>query len=239
MNLRNRVYYRLKPLLPAAIRMRVRRWHTRRTHQSSSSIWPILPGSETPPDGWPGWPDGKKFAVVLTHDVEGPRGLANCRALMQLEKELGFRSSFNFIPEGPYRVSRELREELVAEGFEIGVHDLHHDGKLFRNHDEFLRRAARINGYLKEWGAVGFRAGFMMRNLPWLHHLDIQYDASTFDTDPFEPQPDGAGTIFPFWVPAPVGQKSDRPSSLQPPTSDLGSRISDFSARRDGYVELP
>ena len=23
---------------------------------------------------------------------------------------------------------------------------------------------------------------------------------STFDTDPFEPQPDGVGTIFPFWV---------------------------------------
>ncbi|HUB87764.1 MAG TPA: glycosyltransferase, partial [Verrucomicrobiae bacterium] len=29
---------------------------------------------------------------------------------------------------------------------------------------------------------------------------EIQYDASTFDTDPFEPQPDAAGTIFPFWV---------------------------------------
>jgi hypothetical protein len=25
-------------------------------------------------------------------------------------------------------------------------------------------------------------------------------DASTFDTDPFEPQPEGMGTIFPFWV---------------------------------------
>jgi hypothetical protein len=24
-----------------------------------------------------------------------------------------------------------------------------------------------------------------------LHQLDIEYDASTFDTDPFEPQPDG------------------------------------------------
>jgi hypothetical protein len=29
----------------------------------------------------------------------------------------------------------------------------------------------------------------------------VLYDASTFDTDPFEPQPDGVGTIFPFWVP--------------------------------------
>ena len=30
--------------------------------------------------------------------------------------------------------------------------------------------------------------------------VDLLYDASTFDTDPFEPQPDGAGTIFPFHV---------------------------------------
>ena len=40
----------------------------------------------------------------------------------------------------------------------------------------------------------------MFHNLDWLHELKIEYDASTFDTDPFEPQPDGVGTIFPFWV---------------------------------------
>ena len=36
--------------------------------------------------------------------------------------------------------------------------------------------------------------------LEWICKLDIQYDLSTFDTDPFEPQSDGVGTIFPFWV---------------------------------------
>jgi len=40
----------------------------------------------------------------------------------------------------------------------------------------------------------------MHHNLDWLHDLDIEYDASTFDTDPFEPQSDGTSTIFPFWV---------------------------------------
>jgi len=34
----------------------------------------------------------------------------------------------------------------------------------------------------------------------WIHHLNIQYDSSTFDSDPFQPQPDGANTIFPFFV---------------------------------------
>jgi hypothetical protein len=45
----------------------------------------------------------------------------------------------------------------------------------------------------------------MQHNLEWLHELQVEYDASTFDTDPFEPQSDGAGTIFPFWVPGPEG----------------------------------
>src|SRR4030042_3529558 len=46
----------------------------------------------------------------------------------------------------------------------------------------------------------------MHRNLDWIHDLDIEYDASTFDTDPFEPQPEGVGTIFPFWVPGNSGR---------------------------------
>ncbi len=32
-----------------------------------------------------------------------------------------------------------------------------------------------------------------------MSELDIQYGVSTFDTDPFEPQPEGVRRIFPFW----------------------------------------
>jgi glycosyltransferase involved in cell wall biosynthesis len=187
-----------------------------------------MPGSESPPENWPGWPEGKKFAFVLTHDVESRAGLRKCRSLMQLEMDLGFRSSFNFVPEGSYRIPAELREELTNGGFEVGIHDLKHDGHLFSSHRVFKRRAARINGYAHQWGASGFRSGFMLRNLDWLHDLELQYDASTFDTDPFEPQPDGGHTIFPFWVPRPNG------------SSDNGEESSTVSSsRRGGYVELP
>ena len=156
------------------------------------------------PDSWPGWPGGKKFALVLTHDVEGNAGLKKCRQLMQLERGLGFRSSFNFIPEGEYIVTRELREEMEQNGFEVGVHDLRHDGKLYWRGD-FSKNARSINGYLAQWGARGFRSGFMLHDRECLHELEIGYDASTFDTDPFEPQPDGVHTIFPFWVSHPNG----------------------------------
>ncbi len=186
-------------MLPLYIRRALRRRFAWRRRRNAHDVWPILPGSERPPEGWSGWPGGKKFAFVLTHDVEGQCGVDRCRRLMELDKKWGFRSSFNFIPEGEYSVSKELRDELTGNGFEVGVHDFRHDGKLYRGRREFAGIAARINGYLKEWGAVGFRSGFMFHNLEWLHDLDVQYDASTFDTDPFEPQPDGTGTIFPFW----------------------------------------
>src|SRR5882724_11082390 len=135
--LRNRIYYRVKPFVPQSLRSAVRRRLASRLRDSVSDVWPIMPGSERPPEAWPGWPNGKKFAVVLTHDVEGRVGLEKCRALMELELARGFRSSFNFIPEGGYTVPPELREELVRNGFEVGIHDLKHDGRLFASRREF------------------------------------------------------------------------------------------------------
>jgi hypothetical protein len=205
--LRNKIYYQIKPLLPSAFRLFLRRRFTSKERERVKNIWPILLGSERIPDNWSGWPNGKGFVLVLTHDVEGKKGLDRCRQLMRLEMMHGFRSSFNLIPEAAdYTVPRELREELVQNGFEVGVHDLHHDGKLYRTRHAFSENARRINHYLMEWNATGFRSGFMHHNLDWLHDLNIAYDASTFDTDPFEPQPDGLNTIFPAWIYNPVKQ---------------------------------
>ncbi|WP_150107290.1 glycosyltransferase [Pedosphaera parvula] len=199
----SRLYYDLKPYMPWGLRIGLRRAIARRKRVANQHLWPINEAAGAQPPGWRGWPDGKKFALVLTHDVEGPGGLAKCRDLMELEKQLGFRSSLNFIPEGDYVASRELREDLARNGFEVGVHDLRHDGKLYASREQFAENAKQINHYLKEWGATGFRSGFMHHRLDWAHDLNVLYDASTFDTDPFEPQPDGVNTIFPFVVTSP------------------------------------
>lgn len=227
--LRHRFYYLLKPLLPWRVRISVRSFFARRKRLKSQSIWPINPSADQAPKNWAGWPEEKKFAVILTHDVEGPDGLAKCRQLAELEMELGFRSSFNFVPEGSYSVPAELRSWLTGHGFEVGIHDLEHDGKLFQSRRGFSQKAAKINQYVKEWGAVGFRAGFMLRKLEWMHDLAINYDSSTFDTDPFEPMPDGTNSIFPFWIPTPR-----RSSWSQPPREQNESEPG-----KEGYVELP
>jgi glycosyltransferase involved in cell wall biosynthesis len=230
--LRRRFYYKLKPYMPWRMRMALRRILARGKRARCEAVWPINESAHRPPAGWPGWPDGKQSALVLTHDVEGPEGLARCQRLMALEQELGFKSSFNFIPAGPYRVSAELRDEITRNGFEVGVHDLAHDGRLFTSPQSFPAKAERINRYLHEWGVVGFRAGFMLRNLDSIHQLDILYDASTFDTDPFEPQSKGTGTIFPFWIEAP-------PVSCDAPGISTLPGAAHTARSRGGYVELP
>jgi len=205
--LRNRIYYGLKPFVPQSFRTAIRRKLALRLRKQIGDVWPVMPGSEHPPENWTGWPENKKFALVLTHDVESKEGLRECRVLMKLEQDLGFRSSFNFISEGSYRVSAELRKDLTAGGFEVGIHDLKHDGRLFASRRGFKRRAARINRYAREWAASGFRSGFMLRNLDWLHDLDVHYDASTVDTDPRTPAR-GRSYNLSILDAAPVGRPS-------------------------------
>lgn len=186
-------------MMPRALQIALRRYIALRKLKSCGNIWPIDQTANKKPPGWSGWPDNKRFVLVLTHDVDTARGHERCRDLAILEKDLGFRSSFNFVPER-YPVSASLRHWLSNNGFEVGVHGLLHDGRLYQSREIFNRRATRINQYLAEWEAVGFRSPAMHHNLDWIHDLNIKYDASTFDTDPFEPQSDGVGTIFPFVV---------------------------------------
>ncbi len=199
-NLINRIFYLLKPVIPRKLQLELRRRMINSKRNSFTSTWPVYPGSETKPKNWRGWHGNKKFALILTHDVEHKKGYEKVSELMQIEKNLGFVSSFNFVPERDYSVEQSLLNKLNENGFEYGVHGLKHDGKLFSSKQEFLRRAEKINQYLIKWNSVGFRAPAMHHNLEWIGNLDILYDLSTFDTDPFEPQPDGVKTIFPFWV---------------------------------------
>jgi glycosyltransferase involved in cell wall biosynthesis len=227
--------------------MALRRWRANRQRKLLSDVWPTDPRSGSAPSGWPGWPNGKRFAMVLTHDVEGMKGFQRVERLMDLELKYGFRSCFNFVPEGEYKVSDGLREVLDRAGFEIGVHGLEHDGKLYSSKAKFAGDAVQINNYLRKWEAVGFRSPLMQHRLGWLHRLDVEYDASTFDTDPFEPEPDGAATIFPFWVPGVNGggfvelpytlvQDFNLFKVLREPNIDIWKRKLDWIAERGGMA---
>jgi glycosyltransferase involved in cell wall biosynthesis len=197
-------YYHMKPVIPRALQLCIRRRWAKRRRRANVDSWPIDRTACIAPPGWPGWPGGKQFALILTHDVEGKKGFSRVEQLMNVDMKWGFRSSFNFVPEGEYEVTDAARQRLDQAGFEVGIHGLEHDGRLYSSKATFSSKASRIRTYLQRWHAAGFRSPFMQHNLAWLHQLGAEYDSSTFDTDPFEPQPDGVGTIFPFWVRGPA-----------------------------------
>jgi len=215
LGLAHRFYYTLKPFLPRRLRTALKQLHSLPAQAEFSLGWPIegryvyflwevmrrllLTSDQQSLKYRSLWPEEHHFAFVLTHDVETEEGQAFIRAVVDLEESFGFRSSFNFVPER-YPLDYALIEELRWRGFEIGVHGLKHDGMLFSSQGEFTRRTKRINMYLQELDAVGFRSPLTMRNPEWMQALDIKYDLSFFDTDPCEPVPGGTMSIWPFFL---------------------------------------
>src|SRR5262245_54475322 len=108
-------YYRLKPRLPRRLQLTLRRLYARRQARTAFPRWPIEPllverrhsdlraelerrGAERIPT-IASWPEGRRFAAILTHDVEGVAGVENVRRVIEIERRHGFRSSWNFVAE--------------------------------------------------------------------------------------------------------------------------------------------
>jgi peptidoglycan/xylan/chitin deacetylase (PgdA/CDA1 family) len=209
------LYYILKPFLPRAFAYILRQVYSSAAMKSPRLDWPIEPRyayflwkvlhqallivGKTEIEFRFFWPGGKQFAFVLTHDVETAEGQKAIPVLADLEESLGFRSSFNFVPER-YPLDFGLIHDLHQRGFEIGIHGLKHDGRLFETHSIFIERAKKINYYLHELKAVGLRTPLTHRNPEWLQALEMEYDLSFFDTDPYEPMPGGVMSIWPFYI---------------------------------------
>ena len=210
-----RAYYGVKPLVPRRLAVLLRRLYRASMTRSADLGWPIEPGyarflwevaqqirNLRRQPALPFihfWPEGHRYAFVITHDVETGEGQQLARELAELDASYGFHSSFNFVAED-YRLDLDLIEELRERGFEVGVHGVHHDGRAFCSRAEFLRQAQRINRHLKRLDAVGFRTPLTHRHPEWMQALDVEYDLSFFDTDPFEPLSGGTMSLWPFTI---------------------------------------
>jgi peptidoglycan/xylan/chitin deacetylase (PgdA/CDA1 family) len=145
------------------------------------------------------WPRNYRTCIVLTHDVESPAGVERMHEMAALEARYGFRSSWN-VPLGQYPVDWSKFEELRRAGFEIGAHGLSHDGRLFRSYRDFAALKPRLEEIAREHDLRGFRSPSTLRVAEWIATLDFDYDASYSDVDPFEPQPGGSLSLFPFFI---------------------------------------
>lgn len=146
------------------------------------------------------WPDGHGAAFMMTHDIEEEAGVGLCRMLMDLDDSAEVPAAFQVIPEGRYGKVEELITEIRARGFEVNLHDLDHDGRLYEHLHLFEKRAKKINMYAERYGTDGFRAGSMHRNQDWLKLLKVQYDMSVPNVARLEPQSGGCCTVTPYFV---------------------------------------
>jgi peptidoglycan/xylan/chitin deacetylase (PgdA/CDA1 family) len=210
-----RSYYRIKPLLPRRLQLALRRAYARKQALRKFPAWPIEPllvdhqhdqlrrrvqasgGGAVPLVNF--WPDGRRFAAILTHDVESSAGIERIGELLDVERRHGMVSSWNFVAED-YPIPEGTFGHIRGAGGEVGLHGIHHDGRLFSDRGSFEAQLDKIHRYLAAWDAVGFRSPSTHRNAEWMPDLGCLYDSSFPDTDPFEPQPGGCCSIFPYFL---------------------------------------
>lgn len=221
--LAKRAYYRVRPSLPRPIREGIQRLHLNGWQTLRFPQWPVdltvenlceemlllalrATGAHRIPFIW-FWPDGCSASLMMTHDVEAAAGRDACPFLMDIDDDYGIKASFNVVPKGSYSVSSDFLDSIRARGFEIAIQDFSHDGRLFDEHGEFLRRATVINKCAEEYGAKGFRAAVLYRRPEWYDALNFSYDSSIPNTGHLDPQRGGCCTVMPYFI----GEKVELP----------------------------
>jgi hypothetical protein len=211
-----RFYYLLRGILPVRVRRHLQKAYFANWKNIPFPSWPVdstvdalheelllllmkSTGIRTIPFIW-FWPNGAPSCFIMTHDVETAAGRDFTSQLMNIDDSYGIKASFQVIPENRYAVPQDYVLEMRSRGFEFNIHDLNHDGHLYRRRDEFLRRAREINSYVHRYNARGFRAGAMYRNQDWYDAFEFSYDMSVPNVAHLEPMRGGCCTVMPYFV---------------------------------------
>ncbi len=213
------MYYRVKKFIPLAARHWINYAAVRTRIRDSFPNWPcetalvdiwhqwLSASLETigQQDPWHigFWPHGKRCCIALTHDVESPIGFARMERMADLEERYGFLSSWN-LPLAQYPIDWKAVERMRERGFEFGAHGLAHDGRMFRSRHDFEVCKMVVERLAAEHDLHGFRGPSTLRNAEWIGTMAFEYDSTFADTDPYEPQPGGTCSLFPFFLSAMV-----------------------------------
>lgn len=209
------LFYRLRPFIPRSAQLLLRRTLIKWQGLPAFPRWPLdesvvqllrfyarclLIGSRRDELSFRWfWPDGFDAALVLTHDVESEAGLRNALRIADLEEARGFRSSFNIVA-AAYPVDHGVLRELRERGFEVGIHGLRHDRSMFESKESFQAEQPRLHEAVTILQASGFRAPSTHRIFELLGELPVSYDCTMPNSDPFEPQPGGCCSVWPFFI---------------------------------------
>lgn len=159
--------------------------------------------------GIPLWPKGKRYAVVLNHDVDTEWGFKNDRgikAFREIEEKKGLRSAWMVVG-NLAEMGRSCLRNLVASGHEVGFHGPDHSHSLaYLPENKIRERLSRVSRFLNDFNCLGFRS-------PSYHHTEtlyraldplIHYDMSMHDVfenvNSLMPSLEGCSTCFPFRI---------------------------------------
>jgi hypothetical protein len=210
------LYYSVRPALPVFVRKFMQKMSLKGWDRKPFPKWPVdrsvehisrkllalsmrAKGVDRIPFIW-FWPEEYTACTIMTHDVETSAGVSFVPSIMDIEDSYGVKSSFQIVPEGRYRAPKSVLNQIRARGCEVNVHDLNHDGHLFRERGEFARRMKKVNAYRRDFEALGFRSGVLYRNLEWYDDLEFDYDMSVPNVGHLDPQPGGCCTVMPYFI---------------------------------------
>jgi hypothetical protein len=215
-NVLKKIYYEVRPLTNRGLRKRIQKFYAGDWKNIPFPSWPVDTTVEAiceklllqsmsaqrvakVPFIW-FWPRGADGCVVMTHDVETQAGRDFSLELADLDRSFDIHAAFQVIPEDRYEVPDSFLDSLRQRNCEIGVHDLNHDGKLYDDRKEFLKRIQRINNYGRQYKAKGFRSAVLYRNFEWYDRLDFSFDMSAPNVAHLDPQRGGCCTVFPYFI---------------------------------------
>ena len=210
------VYYFLRRFLPFTVRRYLQRTYFRDWKKIPFPAWPVdftvdrlheeilrlcmqISGLEEIPFIW-FWPEGAPNCLIITHDVETAAGRDFAFELLKLDESYGFKGAYQVVPERRYEISEGYMSSIRDRGCEVNVHDLNHDGRLYKERSEFDRRALLINRYLHRYQSEGFRAGAMYRMQDWYEAFECKYDMSVPNVAHLEPMRGGCCTVMPYFI---------------------------------------
>lgn len=156
------------------------------------------------PDEKSPWPEAKKFAFCVTHDLESKDGLKDIERLVSIDRSFGFKACWN-VSTMLMESHGECIERLRASGCEIGCHGYNHDNKFaFLKKDKMRARLERCSKYIDKYEVRGFRSPSLLRSPELMEELSsyFKFDSSYPDTDAFSEtgERNGCSRIRPFFI---------------------------------------
>ncbi len=142
------------------------------------------------------WPEGKKYAFTVTHDIDSSwiYQNGNMDKFIKVEKQIGIRGAWYFVV-NLYKHDFKVIDILVNEGHEIALHAHKHDHKIaFLSEKRMNKRLSECQWFIDKYQIYGFRSPHYLRTPKFYKVLKhyLKYDTSVHDSY----NPASKGDIF-------------------------------------------